>query len=166
VSEELANAFATGECLLRHRGLSFRRRRGGPSEVRMRSPSGLNFDPFRGPEVRLGNQNVPNPFFKPPKRKTTRGAQGRTRSSEPSRHGLQKPEIAYLPTARDGKRHPLAHRLFVLPTQYGLTIIEIRGGSPSLSTLFCVFRASGDPFARLLQRLTGLAPRSPSSLPA
>src|SRR5260370_28116207 len=24
VSEELANAFATGECLLRHRGLSFR----------------------------------------------------------------------------------------------------------------------------------------------
>jgi hypothetical protein len=25
VSEELANAFATGECLLRHRGLSFRR---------------------------------------------------------------------------------------------------------------------------------------------
>jgi hypothetical protein len=31
VSEELANAFATGECLLRHRGLSFRR----PSEANL-----------------------------------------------------------------------------------------------------------------------------------
>ncbi len=41
MSEELANAFATGECLLRHRGLSFRRPfKGEPSEARLASPPG------------------------------------------------------------------------------------------------------------------------------
>ena len=41
VSEELANAFATGECLLRHRGLSFSSPlMGEPSEARLPSPPG------------------------------------------------------------------------------------------------------------------------------
>jgi hypothetical protein len=36
-------------------------------------------------------------FFKPLKRKTTRGAQKRTRPSDPFLYGLQKPEIAQSP---------------------------------------------------------------------
>jgi hypothetical protein len=49
VSEELANAFATGECLLRHRGLSLSSPFGGePSEARLQPPSGLNFLRFSG----------------------------------------------------------------------------------------------------------------------
>ena len=107
VSKELANAFATGECLLRHRGLSFRRPEGRTfRNSGCRRPSGLNFDPFRGSEPRARNGNVPDLFFRPAKRKTTREARGRTRSSQPSRHGLQKPEIAYLPTAYDGDATP------------------------------------------------------------
>src|SRR5690242_14476380 len=46
-----------------------------------------------------------------------------------------------LPISRrftDGDATPPPNRLFVLSTQYGPTIPEIRGGSPSISTLFCV----------------------------
>src|SRR4029079_4476417 len=45
VSEELANAFATGECLLRHRGLSSASPppEGEPSEARLPPLPGLNF---------------------------------------------------------------------------------------------------------------------------
>jgi hypothetical protein len=46
VSEELANAFATGECLLRHRGLSFRRRQGRTFRSAIGIAPGLNFDTF------------------------------------------------------------------------------------------------------------------------
>jgi hypothetical protein len=46
VSEELANAFATGECLLRHRGLSFRRPSGRTFRSAIGIAPGLNFDPF------------------------------------------------------------------------------------------------------------------------
>jgi hypothetical protein len=44
VSEELANAFATGECLLRHRGLSFRRPAGRTFRSAIGIAPGLNFD--------------------------------------------------------------------------------------------------------------------------
>src|SRR6202011_2465905 len=45
VSEELANAFATGECLLRHRGLSFLvARQGRTFRSAIGIAPGLNFD--------------------------------------------------------------------------------------------------------------------------
>jgi hypothetical protein len=46
VSEELANAFATGKCLLRHRGLSFRRPRGRTFRSAIGIAPGLNLDSF------------------------------------------------------------------------------------------------------------------------
>ena len=49
VSEELANAFATGECLLRHRGLSFRR------------PSGANLPKRDWHRPRVEFRFVPKP---------------------------------------------------------------------------------------------------------
>src|SRR5690349_15780535 len=117
-------------------------RRGGPSEERLRPPFGLNFDRFRGPEVRFGNENVPNPFFRPPKRKTTRGAQGRTRSSEPSDHGLQKPEIAYLPTVRDGKRHSPRSPAFRAADPIWVDNIRDSRGKPlSPHTFSCLTRS-------------------------
>jgi hypothetical protein len=53
VSEELANAFATGECLLRHRGLSFRRPEGRTFRSATAIAPGLNFDSFRHLQRRL-----------------------------------------------------------------------------------------------------------------
>jgi hypothetical protein len=46
VSEKLANAFATGERLLRHRGLSFRRPSGRTFRSAIGIAPGLNFDSF------------------------------------------------------------------------------------------------------------------------
>src|SRR5215467_9101107 len=45
---------------------------------------------------------------------------------------------------------PATNRAFVLATQYGLTIPEIRGASPRFSTLFCVQRAADRSVARHL----------------
>ncbi len=55
VSEELANAFATGECLLRHRGLSFSSPAlGEPSGTQLPPLPGLNFsNPLWGPETQF-----------------------------------------------------------------------------------------------------------------
>ena len=46
MSEELANAFATGECLLRHRGLSFRHPPGRTFRSAIGIAPGLNFNSF------------------------------------------------------------------------------------------------------------------------
>jgi hypothetical protein len=51
MSEELANAFPTGECLLRHRGLSFRRRQGRTFRSATAIAPGLNFDTLRNFEA-------------------------------------------------------------------------------------------------------------------
>src|ERR1700722_4552811 len=90
MSEELSNAFATGECLLRHRGLSFRR------------PSGANLPKrdchrprveFRHaletlkPHVRI---LILNWRARLSKRKTTRGALERTRPSKPASSRTEK----------------------------------------------------------------------------
>ncbi|MGY4338290.1 hypothetical protein ACVWW3_003196 [Bradyrhizobium sp. LM2.9] len=77
VSEELANAFATGECLLRHRGLSFSAPDlGAPSGTRLPPLPGLNFsNPLWRTGDSVSGRNVLNLFFRPSKRKTTRGAQ-------------------------------------------------------------------------------------------
>src|ERR1700739_4943804 len=56
---------------------------GEPSGLRPPSRSGLNVDHFEGEKPVSGNQLVLNLFFRPSKRKTTRGAQMRTRPSEP-----------------------------------------------------------------------------------
>src|ERR1019366_3865438 len=58
---------------------------------------GLNFDTFRTLEA--PGQDF-NPELEPEisERKTTRGALDHTRPSQPSLHGLKKPEIACLPT--------------------------------------------------------------------
>src|SRR5262245_51949719 len=61
-----------------------------------RSP-GLNFSSVLGPEAQFQGTQVLNLFFKPSERKTTREALDRTRPSDRSHCGLQKPEIAYSP---------------------------------------------------------------------
>ena len=50
MSEELANAFATGECLLRHRGLSFRRPSGANLPKRDSHRPRVEFRSFFNPE--------------------------------------------------------------------------------------------------------------------
>jgi hypothetical protein len=52
MSEELANAFATGECLLRHGGLSFRRRQGRAFRSATAIAPGLNFETLRNLELK------------------------------------------------------------------------------------------------------------------
>jgi len=69
---------------------------GAPSERDAVTP-GLYFDPFEGRKTDSGVVKVLNSFFRPLKRKTTRGAQKRTRPSDPFLYGLQKPEIAQSP---------------------------------------------------------------------
>src|SRR5271169_4735042 len=67
--------------------------------------TGVNFDRSREPKAQF--QGVLSPEFVLPTFKTqndARGALHRTRPSEPFRYGLQKPEIAYLPTACGRKR--------------------------------------------------------------
>src|SRR5664279_166565 len=57
------------------------------------------------------------------------------------RHGLKKPEIACLPTAcAETLPFPPLNRVFVLPSRYGMTIVEIRGVSSRIPTHFCVQR--------------------------
>src|ERR1700743_1868473 len=63
---------------------------------------GLNFDPFREPEDRYQGLVALTLFFRPSKRKTTRGATSSLHPSESSHCGLQKPEIACLPTTCGG----------------------------------------------------------------
>jgi hypothetical protein len=153
VSEELANAFATSECLLRHRGLSFRRPEGRTFRRALAPALRVEFSiHFEGQKPVSGTKTsqIRSSDLQNAKRRAER--KGAPARQNHSRHGLQKPEIAYLPTACEGKNaNPVTHRLFVLPTQYGLTIAKIREGSPSVSTLFRVVRALGVPVARLLQ---------------
>ena len=81
-------------------------------------------------------------------------------------YGLQKPEIACLPTAYKGKRRRfrLGNRAFVLSSRYGMTIMEIRGANPRIPTLFCVRRETGSPIARLLQRFPGPTARGATQI--
>jgi hypothetical protein len=121
----------------------------------LRVAPGLNFDPFPRPEGRIRRAFVLSSFFRPSKRKTTRGATKVT----PARQihlvtDCKSPKLPNLPTAygRKRRRSPTTNRAFVLPPRYGAAIMEIRGTSPRIPTLFCVRRPPGLPFARLLQR--------------
>jgi hypothetical protein len=117
--------------------------------------SGCISNHFEGRKLDSGQLLVLNLFFRPLKRKTTCGAQMRNRPSDPSLHGLQKPEIAQSPngSAEGNAAAPNARRAFVLPPPYGMTIAENREASPRIPTHFRVPRAPGRPFARLLQVL-------------
>ena len=56
-----------------------------------------------------------------------------------------------------GTRRPAADRVFLLPTRYGLAIVEIRGLSPRIPTHFRVRPAPGCPVARLLHHFRPFA---------
>ena len=87
--------------------------RGERSEARLQPPPGFEFSSVFGPEAQFQGAQVLNLFFRPSERKTTRGALDRTRPSDRSHCGLQKPEIAYSPNdLRRQHRRPLAKPCF------------------------------------------------------
>src|SRR5215475_4728992 len=95
---------------------------------------------------------VPISFFRPSKRKTTRGA-----LTAPARHnhsfrGLQKARnLTVAQRLAPGTLPPPSpRRVFLLPTRYGAANVEVRGLSPRIPTLFCVRRAPRGPEARFL----------------
>jgi hypothetical protein len=54
-------------------------------------------------------------------------------------HGLKKPEICLSPNGlRRNVAVPTANRVFVLPSRYGMAIVEIRGAILQISTHSCV----------------------------
>jgi len=115
---------------------------------------GLNFLRFSGRKRNFRAQ-VLNLFFRPSKRKTTRGALDHTRPSDRSHCGLQKPEIAYSPNGLEGitPPSPPPYRAFVLPSRYGAAIVEIRGSSLRIPTNFRVRPAPRHPFCTVADRL-------------
>src|SRR5215469_9228138 len=103
---------------------------------------GLNFHPI--PRSKEANYGGFRPEFVLQTFKTqnnARGNRGYTRSSDPSHHGLQKPEICLISQRLMGETPPAPQpqtALFVLPPRYGMAIMEIRETSPRIPTLFCV----------------------------
>src|SRR4051812_25333786 len=78
------------------------------------------------------------------------------REDAPARHNhlvtdCKSPKLPISQRLTDGDVTPPINRLFLLSTQYGLTIAEIRGASPQISTHFRVRPTTGGPVARLLQ---------------
>src|SRR3974390_1683576 len=137
LSEELANAFATGECLLRHRGLSFRRPAGRTFRSTIAIAPGLNFGSFLNLEA-VFRIYVLNLSTRPSKRKTTRGALDRTRSSQLIASRTAKARNCLSPNGlRRNVTVPTANRAFVLPPQYGRAIVELRGETSRIPTHFC-----------------------------
>src|SRR5581483_11112998 len=70
---------------------------GEPSKARLPPPPGFEFSSVLGSEAQFQGTQVLNLFFRPSERKTTREALDRTRPSDRSHCGLQKPEIACSP---------------------------------------------------------------------
>ncbi len=123
--------------------------RGEPSKARFAAAPGFEFSSVFGSEAQFQGAQVLNLFFIPSKRKTTRGALDRTRPSDRSHCGLQKPEIAYSPNdLMRQRRRPSPSRVFVLPPRYGVTIVEIRGSSPRIPTNFRVRPAPRHSFCK------------------
>lgn len=124
---------------------------GAPSRTRLPPLPGLNFsNPFWGTENPVSGRHVLNLFFRPSKRKTTRGAHRHARPSQRSSSRTAKARNSLLSQRLTGKSGIPAHRAFVLPTRYGATIVEIRGAHPQIPTHFRVRPASGRSVARLL----------------
>src|SRR5262249_20146622 len=124
---------------------------GAPSGTRLPPLPGLNFsNPFWGVGNSVSGVNVLNLFFRPSKRKTTRGALLRARPSQRSSSRTAKARNSLLSQRLTGKSGIPAHRAFVLSTRYGATIVQIRGLNPQIPTLFRVRPASARSVARLL----------------
>src|SRR5450631_4261983 len=74
-------------------------------------------------------------------RKTTRGALDRTRPSKPALSRTEKARNCLSPNGlRRTAAVPAANRAFVLPSRYGMAIVEIRGVAPRIPTHSCVQR--------------------------
>src|SRR3954467_7391172 len=124
---------------------------GAPSGTRLPPLPGLNFfEPALGVRNSVSGCHVLNLFFKPSKRKTTRGAHGHARPSLRSLSRTAKARNSLLSQRLTGKYDIPAHRAFVLSTRYGATIVQIRGVNPPIPTLFRVRPAPGRSVARLL----------------
>lgn len=124
---------------------------GAPSRTRLPPLPGLNFsNPFWGTENPVSGRHVLNLFFRPSKRKTTRGAHRHARPSQRSSSRTAKARNSLLSQRLTGKSGIPAHRAFVLSNRYGATIVEIRGVRPQIPTHFRVRPASGRSVARLL----------------
>ena len=108
--------------------------------------AGFNFDPFQGPKAQFQGLSPESVLSTLKTQNDARGASSRTRPSEPLLHGLQKPEIAYLPTACGGKRR-YSHRLprFRAATPiWGNNRRDSRGTPANPHTFPCTTR-SGSP---------------------
>src|SRR6476620_2985530 len=126
------------------------------------------FEPVLGTENPVSGRHVLNLFFRPSKRKTTRGAHRHARPSQRLSSRTAKARNSLLSQRLTGKSGIPAHRAFVLSTRYGATIVQIRGVNPPIPTLFRVRPASGRSVARLLHpaRPRKGGPRSRASLDA
>src|SRR3954462_6032369 len=108
------------------------------------------FEPVLGARSPVSGRNVLNLFFRPSKRKTTRGAHRHARPSQRLSSRTAKARNSLLSQRLPGKSDTPAHRAFVLPNRYGATIVQIRGVHPQIPTHFRVRPASGRSVARLL----------------
>ena len=126
------------------------------------------FEPALGTKNPVSGRHVLNLFFRPSKRKTTRGAHRHARPSQRLSSRTAKARNSLLSQRLTGKSGIPAHRAFVLSTRYGATIVQIRGVNPPIPTLFRVRPASGRSVARLLHlaRPRKGGPRSRASLDA
>ncbi len=97
--EELANAFATGERLLRHSGLSFRRPSGRTFRSAIGIAFGFEFSTVPKSRERIFRILILRKSFRISKRKTTCEHMTALARHIISYYGPKKPEIADLPTA-------------------------------------------------------------------
>ena len=153
VSEELANPFATGECLLRHRGLSFRRPEGAnlPKRDCRRPRVEFRID-FEG---RKPNFRASSPEFVLQTFKTQNDARGAWIAPARQNHLFTDCKSPKLPISqrltRGKRRRPHRQPRF-------RAAVPIWGGNrgdsrvipASIPTHFRVRRAQGIPFARPL----------------
>ena len=119
--------------------------RGEPSGARLPSPPGLISIHFKGQKRNFRGLKPESvlPTFKT--QNDARGASNRTRPSKPLLHGLQKPEIAYLPTACEGKRHSRRPPRFRAATPiWGNNRRDSRGQPANPHTFPCMTH-SGSP---------------------
>src|SRR5450631_161534 len=98
-------------------------------------------------------------------RKTTRGALDRTRPSKPALSRTEKARNCLSPNGTHRNAAvPAANRAFVLPSRYGMAIVEIRGVNHQISTHFCVQRGRDDPIHVFSAAIPGVGATPPGIL--
>src|ERR1700761_8899016 len=104
---------------------------------------GFEFSSVFGSEAQFQGTQVLNSFFKPSKRKTTREALDRTRPSDRSHCGLQKPEIAYSPNdlRRLRRRRPAQSRFRAAAPIWGSNRGDSRVKSQNPHKFLCPVRS-------------------------